>query len=69
VDWRRPQEASFGRPNLETAMEDNTTAPSPKLKNNQKKSVAGKNGERRPGAGRKKGSPNRLTADVKAGIT
>ena len=39
------------------------------LKNNEPKSVPPrKNGGRRPGAGRKKGVPNKLTANVKAAI-
>ena len=42
------------------------------LKNNQQKSTSGGNransGGRRSGADRKKGSPNKLTADVKAAI-
>jgi hypothetical protein len=37
----------------------------PKLKNNQNFSV-GKNGGKRPGAGRKKGGQNRTTAEIKA---
>jgi hypothetical protein len=41
----------------------------PELKNNQLKSISpGKNGGRRPGAGRKKGAPIKLSADVKACI-
>ena len=41
---------------------------SPGLKNNARKSTRGKHGGRRSGAGRKKGVPNKLTADVKAAI-
>jgi len=41
---------------------------SPELKNNVRKSTRGKHGDRRSGAGRKKGVPNKLTADVKAAI-
>jgi hypothetical protein len=44
-------------------------ASAPDLKNNEAKPVPPrKNGGRRPGAGRKKGVPNRLTANVKACI-
>jgi hypothetical protein len=51
-------------------MEDGSPE-SPELKNNQRKSTRGtrgKHGGRRSGAGRKKGVPNKLTADVKAAI-
>jgi hypothetical protein len=48
-------------------MEDGSPE-SPELKNNQRKSTRGKHGGRRSGAGRKKGVPNKLTADVKAGV-
>ena len=49
-------------------MED---SPTPELKNNRRKSPSkprGKNGGKRPGAGRKKGVPNKLTKDVRAAI-
>jgi hypothetical protein len=46
-----------------------TEAFAPELKNNEEKSLPPrKNGGRRPGAGRKKGVPNKLTANVKACI-
>ena len=41
---------------------------SPNLKNKAPKSSGAKHGGRRPGAGRKKGTPNKLTADVKSAI-
>src|SRR5262245_65105909 len=65
---------------MRNAMEDtaNTATPglkertvediSPGLKNNARKLTRGKHGGRRSGAGRKKGVPNKLTADVKAAI-
>jgi len=49
-------------------MEDNTATASRNLKNKAPKSSGAKHGGRRPGAGRKKGVPNKLTADVKAAI-
>ena len=49
-------------------MEDNTATASRNLKNKAPKSSGGKHGGRRSGAGRKKGVPNKLTADVKAAI-
>src|SRR5262245_4888481 len=51
----------------ERTMED-VSSEAPDLKNNARKSTRGKHGGRRSGAGRKKGTPNKLTADVKAAI-
>jgi hypothetical protein len=45
-----------------------TEASAPDLKNNEEKHQPRKIGGKRPGAGRKKGVPNKLTANVKAYI-
>jgi len=50
-----------------TSHDRSSSEQSPELKNNQRK-LSRKNGGRRPGAGRKEGVPNKLTADVKAAI-
>src|SRR5262249_54061605 len=49
------------------AMEDTATTALPNLKKKAQKSSA-KHGGRRNGSGRKKGTPNKLTTDVKAAI-
>src|SRR5262245_27916153 len=60
--------ASCGRPNLKTALNTEVDAPAAPPAALEKKTPKSKRGGRRPGAGRKKGVPNKLTADVKAAI-
>jgi hypothetical protein len=49
-------------------MDTEASAPEPDLKNNEAKRVPPRKNGGRPGAGRKQGVPNKLTAEMKATI-